>query len=218
MPDFYFPYLLNYAQPDVEQFVIFGVAFLTAILVSAEGQGFAATLLGDSRVKPKDRLHFNVFYHLSILGTLNFFIAGFGWCKEIHIDAAGFKNNPRLSFLVSRLAGPICNLLMANIAASLAWILGRYDVEDKVFTTIVVVNVTMAIYNLIPLAPLPGAAIWKALLPEGSISLKTQAFLARFGPYVIILGFLLFRVTGWDGLDSILTPIVKYVTFFALDI
>ncbi len=218
MSDFYFPYLLNYAQPDVEQFVILGVAFLTAILVSAEGQGFAATLLGDARVKPKDRLHFNVFYHVSILGTLNFLVAGFGWCKEIDIDPGGFKKNPRLNLLMSRLAGPISNLLMANIAASLAWILGRYDVEDKVFTTIVVVNVTMAIYNLIPLSPLPGAVIWKTLFPVGGVSQEIQDTLARFGPYFIILAFLLFRITGWDGLSSLLTPLVEFVTIFALDI
>ena len=124
-PDFYLPYLLNYSQPVAEDIVIFCVAMLTAIIVSAEGQGFIATLLGDSQVGAKDRFHFNVFMHMSLLGTLNFFIAGFGWAKEMEIDTRNFKNHPRLFLVFSRIAGPLANLLMANIAASLSWILDQ---------------------------------------------------------------------------------------------
>lgn len=91
-PDFYLPYLVNYSHPVVEDILIFCIAMLTAIMVSAEGQAFAATFLGDTRVGAKDRLHFNVFMHMSILGTLSFFIAGFGWAKEIDIDTTKFKN------------------------------------------------------------------------------------------------------------------------------
>ncbi len=124
-PDFYLPYLINYSQPVAEDIVIFCVAMLTAIIVSAEGQAFIATLLGDSQIAAKDRFHFNVFMHMSLLGTLNFFIAGFGWAKEIDIDTKNFKKYPRLFLLLSRISGPIANILMANIAASLTWILGR---------------------------------------------------------------------------------------------
>jgi hypothetical protein len=219
VPDFYFPYLINYSQPDIEHIVILCVGFLTAILVNAEGQGFIATLLGDSRQQPKDRLHFNVFMHLSVLGTINFLVAGFGWPKELDLDETKYKSHPRLFLVLTRIAGPAFNLLMANIAASLAWILGKYDFEDQVFSTIVVVNITMAIYGLlIPLAPLPGAAVLNGLLPSGRFRDDMQRYLARVGPYIIIVGFLLIRISGWDGVSSFFTPIVEYLTIFALDI
>lgn len=69
--------------------------------------------------------------------------------------------------MISRMSGPVANLLMANIAASLAWIVGKFDFEDKVFSAIVVVNVTMAIYGLIMMAPLPGSSLLFALMPNG---------------------------------------------------
>ncbi|MGB3213027.1 MAG: hypothetical protein WBB19_20160 [Desulforhopalus sp.] len=215
-PDFYLPYLINYSQPVAEDIVIFCIAMLTAIIVSAEGQGFAATFLGDSRVGAKDRFHFNVFMHMSILGTLNFFIAGFGWAKEIKIDTKNFKNFPRLFLVLSRISGPVANLLMANIAASLAWILGKYGFEDKVFSTIVVVNVTMAVYGFIIIYPLPGSAFLFALLPNGNFFEKVKKTVCMFGPYFIVCTFLIVRLSGWEGLSSFFNPIVSTVTTFIL--
>lgn len=214
--DFYLPYLLNYSPPVVEDIVIFSVAMLTAIIVSAEGQGFIATLLGDSQPGAKDRLHFNVFLHMSLLGTLNFFIAGFGWAKELQINPGNFKKHPRLFMVISRISGPLANLLMANIAASLNWILARWGFDDKVFSTIVMVNITMAVYGLIMIAPLPGSAVLFALFPDNRTFEKLEKTITVLGPYVIVGTFLLIRLSGWQGLSSLLNPVVSYLASFIL--
>jgi Zn-dependent protease len=216
--DLNLPYLLDYSQPMVENIAVFCVAILTAILVSAEGQGFAATLLGDSKVGAKDRLHFNVFLHMSLPGTLCFFIAGFGWAKEIDIDRTGFKRFPGLSFILSRLSGPLANILMANIAASLSWILTRWGVVDNVFSTIVVVNITMAVYNMIPLPPLPGSAVFVVLFDKISGFEKLWGWLNLAGPFILLGVFLVFRMTGYDGVSAIFTPVVLWLTTFSLNI
>lgn len=216
--EFYLPYLLNYSQPVLEEIIIYCVAFLTAIIVSAEGQGFVATILGDSKPGRKDRHHFNVFMHMSLLGTLNFFIAGFGWAKEIEIDSANFKKYPRLFLILSRLAGPVFNLLLANIAASLSWILGRWGFDDQVFSSIVVVNVTMAIYGLIMIPPLPGFAVVSAFLPAGEVVRKLKKNLYTIGPVLVVGIFLLIRLTGWQGVAVLFNPVVSAITTFVLDI
>jgi len=216
--EIYLPYLVNYSQPVVEEIVIFAVAMLTAIIVSAEGQAFIATLLGDSGPDKKDRLHFNVFLHMSVLGTLNFFIAGFGWAKEVKIDSSSFKQHPRLYLFLSRAAGPLANLLMANIAASLAWILAKWDVQDQVFSTIVVVNVTMAIYGMIIVPPLPGFAFISALFMEDGPLRRVKDILCKVGPFLIVGIFLAIRLTGWEGVSNVLNPLVSSLTAFMLDI
>lgn len=217
MPDFHLPYLIDYAQPVAEDIVIFCVSVLTAIMVSAEGQAFVATLLGDSRVNAKDRLHFNVFLHMSVLGTLNFFVAGFGWAKVIDIDKTRFKN-PRLYLIISRLSGPFANLLMANIAASINWILGRYGVVDKVFATIVVVNVTMAVYSLLIVPPLPGSAFLFAFFPDTHFFQQLKKYLYLIGPIVIVCTFLAVRYYDWTGISDHFTPVVGALTEAILDI
>ncbi len=216
--EFYLPYLLNYTQPVVDDIVIYCVAILLSILVAAEGQGLVATLLGDSRPGAKDRLHFNVFMHMSVLGTLNFFVAGFGWPKEIKIDSANFKKHPKISLIISRLAGPLSNILLANIAASLSWILSNWGVHDQVFSTIVVVNVTMAVYGLIMVPPLPGFAILSALFPANGAAEKVKKLLYTVGPFLIVGVFLFIRLSGWEGVSSVVNPIVSALTTFILDI
>jgi Zn-dependent protease len=197
--EFYLPYLLNYSQPVAEDMIIICLAMLIAILVSAEGQGFVATLLGDSHPGQKDRLHFNVFLHMSVLGTLCFLVAGFGWAKEVRVDTSNFKGNRRLSLIVTRMAGPVANLLMANIAASLSWLLIRWGFDDQVFSSIVVVNVTMAIYGLIMVPPLPGFSLLEALLPMNKAGYRIKDMLRRFGPFLIIGSFFPYKADRLGG-------------------
>lgn len=218
MPDFYLPYLLNYAQPVAEDIIIFIIAMLSAIMVSAEGQAFMATFLGDSKPGATDRFHFNVFLHMSILGTLSFFVSGFGWAKEITVDTRNFKRHPRLYLFFTRMSGPLANLLMANIAASLSWIITQFDFDDRVFSTMVVVNVTMAIYGLLPVAPLPGGAIFSAFFPSTERIERIKKICSTVGPYVLIGGFLALRISGWDIVSDFFNPIVSTLTTTFLDI
>ncbi|MFH0780747.1 MAG: hypothetical protein V2B20_02200 [Pseudomonadota bacterium] len=210
--DFNFPYLVDYSHFVLEDAVIFCVAALAGIMVCAEGQAFVATLLGDSRVGAKDRFHYNVFLHMSVLGTLNFLVAGFGWSREMDIDETKFKNHPRLFLVIARVAGPLSNLLLANIAASLSWLIGTFELEDKVFSTIAVVNVTMAVYGLLMVPPLPGSGLLFALFPNNDFFAKVKKNFRIVGPFIIIGTFGAVRLSGWDGLSSVFTPIVSAIT------
>lgn len=210
--EFNFPYLIDFSNLVVEDVAIFCVAALAAIMVSAEGQAFVATLLGDYRVGAKDRFHYNVFLHMSVLGTLNFLVAGFGWSKEMDIDQTKFKKHPRLFLVIARLAGPMSNLLLANIAASLAWLIGTFELEDKVFSTVAVVNVTMAVYGLLMIPPLPGSGLLFALFPDTDFFVKVKNNFRMAGPFLILGFFGAVRLSGWDGINSIFTPIVSALT------
>lgn len=207
------PLFLSFTGLTVEEVVIFSVSVLVAVMVNAESQGFAATFLGDARPGNDKRFHFNAFLHLDILGTLCFFIAGFGWAKEVEVEVAQFKH-PRLYLVLSRLAGPFGNILMANIAASLVAILGSFGVGDKVFTSLIVVNLMMAIYGLICVPPLPGASLLAFLLPEGEGFDSAKRYFNLSGPFLLIAWFSLARLTGWDPIGELLHPLVRSLSLF----
>ncbi|MDK9708823.1 MAG: hypothetical protein OEL83_17410 [Desulforhopalus sp.] len=210
--DFYFPYLIDYSHLAVETVAVFCVAALAGIMVSAEGQAFVATLLGDSRVGAKDRFHYNVFLHMSVLGSLNFLVAGFGWAKEMDIDVSKFKKHPRLFLIIARLAGPMANLLLANIAASLNWLIGSFGLVDNVFSMVAAVNVTMAVYGLIMIPPLPGSVLLLAFFPDTPLFNRAKKNLNIIGPITLISIFAAVRLSDWDGISSVFTPVVSVIT------
>ena len=207
------PYLLDFGGSTVEDYVIFTVSMLVAVTVSAESQGFAATFLGDAQAGTTKRFHFNSFLHLDILGTLCFYIAGFGWAKEVEVDAANFPR-PKFYLMLSRLAGPLGNFVMANIAASVVAIFGGFGIEDKVFTALIVVNMTMAVYGLICIAPLPGASILTFVLPENRVIRTAAGYFRLAGPVLLIAWFLLARFTGYNPIGDVLNPLVRTLSFF----
>lgn len=191
------PLLLDVGRSTVEEIAILCVSALVAITVSAESQAFVATFLGDNRTEPGKRHHFNAFLHLDPLGALCYFLAGFGWAKEVPVERANFKH-PRFYFLLCRLAGPLGNFLMANIAASLIWILGGFGWEDKVFSGLLVVNMMTAVYGLLVIPPLPGSAILSVLLPDTPLWQAVLRYVRFAGPYLLVGGFLLMRLQYGD--------------------
>lgn len=202
------PLLLQIPGSTVEEIAIFCVAILVAVTVSAESQGFAATFLGDMQQGGGKRFHFNAFLHLDLLGTLCFFIAGFGWAKEVEIDVTRFKH-PRFYLLLSRLAGPLGNFLMASIAASLVWMLGEFGWEDKVFSGLIVVNMMMAVYGLFFIPPLPGAALLSAILPDTHLGRSVLNYMRLAGPVLLPGVFLLVRFQHWDLSHFAVNSIVR---------
>jgi len=207
------PFLIDFSTSTVEDITILCVSILVAVTVSAESQGFAATFLGDSRTDSNKRHHFNAFLHLDVFGTICFLLAGFGWAKEVEVDRTRFRH-PRVYYLLSRLAGPLGNFMMANIAASLIWILGNFGWEDKVFSGLLVVNMMTAVYGLIIIPPLPGAAIFSALLPDSPLWQKFYRFFRLAGPCLLLGAVLLMRLRDWYGADFPLNAIVRTGCYF----
>jgi Zn-dependent protease len=200
------PFVLDWRHFALDDAVSFSVAVLVAVLVNGEAQAYAAALLGDARRDAKDRLHFNAFLHLDLLGTLCFVIGGVGWGRRVDVDVSKFSH-PRLYLVLTRFAGPCGNFLMANIAASVVWLFSQLSTDPRVFLILMSVNLAVAAYNLLPVAPLAAGSILSALVlyPDRQL----EAGFERYGPYVAIAIFLVDRVSGGDFIGGLFAPLLR---------
>jgi Zn-dependent protease len=202
---FAIPFMIAPGNLAVDDVVIFVVVMLTAVLINAEAQAFAATLLGDARAGAKDRFHFNVFLHLDILGTLCFLAGGFGWPRTVKVDAAKLRR-PWYIILV-RFAGPVGNVLLANIAASIVWMAAKVSWDARVFAMLAAVNVTVAVYNLLPIPPLAGGSIWEVLIPPDRE--RFRQIWRQAGPFLVLALVLVERLTGHEIISGYLNPLAR---------
>jgi Zn-dependent protease len=208
---FSIPYLIDPRTFAFDDLITFCVAVLIAVLVNAEAQAYVATLLGDARPGARDRLHFNVFLHLDPLGTLSFLIGGVGWPKRLDVDPGRFQH-PTLYLVLTRCAGPFANFLMANIAASIIWILGSFSLDARVFMMVLAVNLTVTLYNVLPVPPFAGGALVSALLPEQGG--RFRQLYEQVGPYFLLALLLLDRIADGQIITVHLAPHVRHL--FAL--
>lgn len=202
------PFIIEPQNFAIDAVVSFCVAALLALTINAEAQAFAATFLGDSRIGAKDRFHFNAFLHLDILGTACLLAGGFGWPRTMEVNPSKFKH-PRLYTVVTRLAGPVANLLLANIAASIAYLMKVVEFDPRVFMMVIGVNVTVAIYNLLPLPPLAVGTLICTLIPESYWKVK-WGFL-KIGPFLVLALVLLERITHQGIFSPYMNPLIMAV-------
>lgn len=206
------PYIPDPSNLQLEPMIGFVLGVLFAVLFNAEGQAFLATTLGDQRVGATDRHHFNAFLHLDLLGTIAFVVSGFGWARHIDVNPARFEH-PQLYLILTRLGGPLANLLFAGIMASLIHIvMTLMQLSPHIFLGVVGVNVTMAVYHLIPIPPLALGNIWVELLPASQAQVKM--WLQRLGPYALLALLLYDRISGAGIFSRHLDPIVRSIYAF----
>ena len=134
----------------------------------------AATRLGDPTPEKQGRLTLNPFAHLDLFGSLALLLFGFGWGKSVRVDPQHFKK-PRRDMAITAFAGPVSNIIMAAVfmaVLKLAWVFvespryhGMLYNLFMVFTLIITINLTLAVFNLLPIPPLDGSKILGALLP-----------------------------------------------------
>jgi len=177
-------------------FLILGL--IIAITIHEFSHAFTADQLGDPTPRSLGRLSLNPLVHLDPLGTLMLFIAHFGWGKPIPIDPYNFKNPKRDELLVA-LSGPASNLVLAFVLKISLRLLPQ--ISPFIFP-IILVNISLAVFNLLPLPPLDGSKIFLNLLPVDT-GANWEDDLNRFGP---ILLFILF-FTGTLG--KIIYPIIN---------
>jgi Zn-dependent protease len=153
-------------------FFLWIVALVTAITVHEFAHAWAADRLGDPTPRLQGRLTLNPLAHLDLLGSLFMLIAHFGWGKPVVFDPFNLRH-PRRDAAIISLAGPAINLALAVVASILLRILIGSNVLAtiwellalSVLQPIIILNVALAIFNLVPIHPLDGFKIVGGILP-----------------------------------------------------
>jgi Zn-dependent protease len=146
---------------------------------------------GDPTPRLAGRLTLNPLKHLDPLGTVFMFVAQFGWAKPVPVNPANFTH-PRADLWVS-LAGILTNLLQAVLYALVWHLLGSIAPAALRWVSPflilgIMVNLSLALFNLLPLFPLDGSHVAKNLLPRRQ-AYRFSVFSERYGA-MILLGLL----------------------------
>lgn len=149
---------------------------IIGLTIHEASHALSAKLLGDKTASKMGRVSLNPFKHLSLLGTAVLFLLGFGWGKPVIVNLYNFKR-PKLYYLLSSIAGPLSNLLLAAIALGLLYLKPHWILAFICYSTFVV-NVLLAVINLVPVPPLDGSKIWPCLIPglRPTVSAKWSMF------------------------------------------
>jgi len=173
-----------------------------------------ADRLGDPTARQLGRITLNPMAHIDWIGTVLFpliaMVSGFPlfeWAKPVPVDWRNLKS-PRRDFAVIAAAGPISNLLLAALVASVLLVLGgpnaiSSDILRYAIVGAIVMNCLLAVFNLVPVPPLDGGNVLMGLLPPSG-----AALIERVRPY----GFLLLYVLMLSGvLSAMLRPVQRFV-------
>jgi Zn-dependent proteases len=173
-----------------------------------------ASKCGDNTAARMGRLTLNPMAHLDVMGSMMILFVGFGWAKPVPVDGRNLEN-PRVDMMKVAAAGPLSNLLLAMLAGMVFRLLnGTGLLSESIYLLILYftqINITLAVFNLIPVAPLDGSQIFSAYLMRKNPQLAWK--IQSYGPQVLF-GLILFGyITGFSILWLFMRP---FVNFFML--
>lgn len=161
---------------------------------------FVATKLGDKTAKLSGRLTLSPLAHIDIMGALMILLFGFGYAKPVPVNPRNFKDQKK-GMALTAVAGPISNLIMATISLLLSNIASVLYVETNASTVAEIslifffyaasINVSLAVFNLLPIPPLDGSRILGLIVPN-----KIYYKIMQYERYIVMVVFALifFRV------------------------
>jgi Zn-dependent protease len=197
---------------DSAYWILFAIpSILLASTVHEYAHAWTAYKLGDATAKAEGRLSLNPLVHIDPIGALFMVLFRFGWSKPVPINEYNF-DNPAIGTGLTALAGPVSNLIMAVIASIIYNLLPSSSIVLLLFlTTFIIVNISLMIFNLLPLPPLDGHKIVRALLPP---QLRQYwEMLERYSVYILLLIFLPF-----SPLSTLTTYLISRTLGFFLDL
>ncbi len=200
-------------------FLAWLIALSVAITIHEFSHAWSADRLGDPTPRLQGRLTLNPLAHLDPLGTLMLLIARFGWGKPVQFDPFNLRH-PRRDAAIISLAGPASNLLLALLSSGLLRLLFSYRLgilsSSSLFTyfaisllqPIIILNVVLAIFNLVPIHPLDGFKIVGGILPSD----KAREWY-QLEPYgMIFLLFLIFPIFGGSSpISQLISPAINFL-------
>ncbi|MBM3138735.1 MAG: site-2 protease family protein [Chloroflexi bacterium] len=210
----------------------FVVAMLTGLAFHEFSHALVADNLGDRTPRRAGRLTLNPVAHLDPIGSTLIFFIGFGWAKPVPVNPFN-THNPKRSMAMIAFAGPASNLVMAGIAAvpiklglvpflhpfvspqfvrllAEQWSRSPADLAGLFLGTIVLLNVLLAVFNLLPLAPLDGFRAAVGILPD-ELS-RPLARLEPWGPGLLMLLIFAPFLTGGqiNPLFQVMGPLIGF--------
>ncbi len=168
--------------------------------------GWAAYRLGDDTAKSMGRLNLSPLSHIDPIGAICLFLFGFGWARPVPVNPGNFKIGKRKSGMVlTSLAGPVSNLIVAFIAVFLLNLLYLIPIGNEVMATVMSViatmmyilismNIGLAVFNFIPIPPLDGSKILSAVLPPRLYFKLMQYEQYGFIALIIIINLPIFSI------------------------
>ncbi len=165
------------------------LVIFTILPVHEFAHAWAAQKMGDNTARNMGRLTLNPLAHLDIFGAIFLILFGFGWAKPVPVNPRNFKNYKKGNILVS-LAGPLSNIICAALGVFVLRVLNYtaiahyayYSYIDSAIEIFIRINLSLAVFNLLPIPPLDGYHIFSTILP-----FKARSFIAKNQQIIYII-------------------------------
>lgn len=212
-----------FSMDMLRDIVIIAIPALICITIHELAHGFTAYRLGDDTAKQMGRLTLNPIKHIDVIGLAMILLIGFGWAKPVPVNMQNFKH-PKWGMALTAFAGPLSNIILAVIVififvlipaphgglGVLLGITGEPSIVALIIFRMAILNVALAIFNMLPIPPLDGSKILFSLLPE-RLYYKLMRY-ERFGMIALLAIMALGMFTGLNIIGNIVT--VPAHTFF----